>query len=285
MRSIIMKKFYIIPIVSCIFTTGCFDFDVVHYIEPKKDKSVFIKFRVTSVYFKDKNNQNISDNEIIKSTLPGDNDAKVTYQLIQNDLTSGIEITIATKPYSTIPDESDKLPIIPYRDKYGQYIFIFHNYQKFSSSKDMFDTQTIAEGLLAASKYRLAFGNTIPKKALIIVNRNQPERFNLSIYQIGNVYFIDIPMNLLIMNESAVIVSCDTTIKDSEISNYLATLLEKRKEEEKKQQEELNKNENNDTNKYNNDDGQEDNKLENDYNDEQDNTDSETGINKDEIEQ
>jgi hypothetical protein len=280
-----MKKFYIIAIVSFIFTTGCFDFDIVHYIEPKKDKSLFIKFRVTSIYFKEKENNNLQNNEIIKSNLPDDKNSKVTYQTIQNDLTAGIEITIEAKPYSAIPSDFDKFPIIPYKDKYGQYVLIFHNYQKFSSSNEAFESQKIAEGLLAASKYRLAFGNTIPKKALIIVNRNQPERFNLAIYKIGNVYCIDIPMNLILINESAVIVSCDTTIKDSEISNYFATLLEKRKEEEKKQQEELNKNENNDTNKYNNDDGQEDNKLENDYNDEQDNTDSETGINKDEIEQ
>lgn len=267
-----MKKFFLIPIVSFIFTTGCFDFDIVHYIEPKKDKSVFIKFRVTSSYFKDKDNQNISDNEIIKSNLPGDKDAKVTYQLIQNDLTSGIEITITAKPSLTIPDESDKLPIIPYRDKYGQYVFIFHNYQKFSSSNDMFDTQAIAEGMLAASKYRLFFCNTIPKKALIIVNREQPERFNLSIYQVGNVYCIDIPMNLILMNESAVIVSSANTINDSEMSNYLAKLLEKRKEEEKKYQEDLNKNENNDINKYNNndDDQNQNDLLENDYNDEYD---------------
>ena len=284
MRSTIMKKFYIIAIVSFIFTTGCFDFDVVHYIEPKKDKSVFIKFRVTSIYFKEKDNNNFQNNEIIKSNLPDDKNSKVTYQLIQNDLTSGIEITIATKPYSTIPDESDKLPIIPYRDKYGQYIFIFHNYQKFSSSKDMFDTQMIAEGILAASKYRLFFSNTIPKKALIIVNREQLKKFNLSTYKIGNVYCIDIPMNLILMNESAVIVSSANTIKDSEISNYLATLLEKRKEEEKKQQEELNKNENNDTNKYNND---EDNNFDN-YNDDlNDNAESEsdTDTNTNDIEQ
>ncbi|MEW6525329.1 MAG: hypothetical protein AB1444_01520 [Spirochaetota bacterium] len=264
-----MKNFNIMLLITLLFTTGCFDFDIVHYIEPKKDKSLFIKFRVTSMYFKDQNNKNAFGNDVIKGNLPDDKNTKVTYQLIQDDITAGIEATITTKPYSTM-SELDKLPLIPYQDKFGQYILLFHNYQKISSSSDFFDSQKIAEGLIAASKYRLAFGNCIPKKIVIIVNKENQEKFYPNIYQLGNIYHIDIPMNLVLMNESAVIVSFTNTINDSEISNYLAKLMEKRKEEEKKYQEELNKNgnvdddgdeniynEDNDTNKNQYDDNDE----------------------------
>ena len=116
-----MNKACIILIISLLFTTGCFDFDIVHYIEPKKDKSLFIKFRVTSIYFKDQTSKNIFANDIIKANIPDDKNSKVTYQLIQNDLTAGLEITFSAKPQTTYSN-SDKLPIIPCYDKYNQYI-------------------------------------------------------------------------------------------------------------------------------------------------------------------
>lgn len=275
-----MKRFYIIAIISFLFTIGCFDLDIVHYVEPKKDRSLFIKFRVTSIYFKDQTDKKTFNNDVIKGNLPDEKDTQVTYQWIENDLTAGVEITTTAKPHSTI-SATDKFPVIPYRDKFGQYIFIYHNYQELGSSQNLFDSQKIAEGLLAASKYRLAFGNTVPKQALIIVNREQPEKFNLSIYQLGNIYCIDIPMNLIIMNESAVIVSCASTINDSEISNYLTKLFEKRKEEEKKH-EELKKQENNEndaTNNYNdsNNEDNSDKQFDNNHNnDEHENTDDDT---------
>lgn len=267
-----MKIFNIMLLITLLFTTGCFDFDIVHYMEPKKDKSLFIKFRITSMYFKDQTNKNAFGNEAIKGNLPDNKDAKVTYQLIQDDITAGIEATIITKPHSTISN-LDKLPLIPYQDKFGQYILLFHNYQKISSSSDFFDSQQIAEGLIAASKYRLAFGNCIPKKIVIIVNKDNQEKFYPTIYQLGNIYHIDIPMNLVLMNESAVIVSFTNTINDSEISNYLAKLMEKRKEEEKKYQEELNKNGNVDDN----DDGDE-----NIYNEDNDTNENQYDDNNDE---
>jgi hypothetical protein len=259
-------------LITLLFTTGCFDFDIVHYMEPKKDKSLFIKFRITSMYFKDQTNKNAFGNEAIKGNLPDNKDAKVTYQLIQDDITAGIEATIITKPHSTISN-LDKLPLIPYQDKFGQYILLFHNYQKISSSSDFFDSQQIAEGLIAASKYRLAFGNCIPKKIVIIVNKDNQEKFYPTIYQLGNIYHIDIPMNLVLMNESAVIVSFTNTINDSEISNYLAKLMEKRKEEEKKYQEELKKNESDDENTYNEDNDTNENQYD-DNNDENTDTNS-----------
>ncbi len=58
------------------------------------------------------------------------------------------------------------------------------------------------------------------------------------------IYCIDIPMNLILMNEAVVIISYSSTVNDYEISSYLAKLLEKRKEKE-------NKNENVDKNEYN----------------------------------
>ncbi len=132
------------------------------------------------------------------------------------------------------------------------------------SNKDFIDEKAITEAMLAAAKYRLAFGNMLPKKALIIVNREQIEKFNLSIYQMGNVYCIDIPMNLMFMNESAVIVSFTNTINDSEISNYLAQLRKKREQEERKYCEELQKK--HETEKHTEDKNNNDNLDNDDYN-------------------
>ncbi|MGB4267691.1 MAG: hypothetical protein WBK20_00770 [Spirochaetota bacterium] len=256
-----MKKFKIILVITLLFTTGCFDFDILHYIEPKKDKLLFIKFRATSVYFKNETKNFSSNKEELQKNLALNRISNLNYQFIENDLTAGIEMTMLAKPFESIPAGDTIFPIIPYRDKYGQFIFIFHNYQEFRSSNDLFDSQQIAEGLLAASKYRFVFGNTIPKKALIIVNRAKPQKFNLSIYQIGNIYCIDIPMNLIIMNDSVVIVSCRSIINDSEIDNYLAKLLEKRKKEEEKKYEELYKNENFDQNNHTDNNEENNNQL------------------------
>lgn len=71
--------------------------------------------------------------------------------------------------------------------------------------------------------------------------------FNLSIYRLGSIYFIDIPMSLILMNESAIIVSFSKTINDANIRYYLTQLNKKREEEEKKYHKELEKQQNNDT--------------------------------------
>lgn len=238
-----IQRKIILLLSTLLFILGCFDFTIVQYIEQQKDRSLIITIRASSPFLKEKKKSTAFDENEFKNKIIADNITLLSSRYIEDDLTGTFEYVFKIKQLPSKIDLTKPIKLLPYKDKNGQYIFFSMETSEFkqTSNNDLFNTKEIAENILAASKYRLAFSNLTPKKALIIVNRTQTERFNLSIYKMGNVYCIDIPMNLMLMNETAVIVSFTNTINDSEISKYFAELREKREEEEKKYKQEQQK--------------------------------------------
>ncbi|MCX8125451.1 MAG: hypothetical protein N3F66_14985 [Spirochaetes bacterium] len=262
---------------ALLFVLGCFDFTIVQYIEQQKDKSLIITVRATSPFLKEKKKSTVINEDEFKNKIVTTNITLLSSRYIEDDLAGTYEFVFKAKQLPSKLESTLSSPFLPYKDKNGQYIFfsLGTSELKQPSNNDLFDTKEIAETMLAAAKYRLAFGNITPNKALIIVNRKQIEKFNLSIYQMGNVYCIDIPMNLMFMNESAVIVSFTNNINDSEISNYLTELRKKREQEEKKYREEQQKKD--ETEKLNEDKNNNDTIDKDDYNEYE----NDSGINND----
>ena len=233
-----MKTYFGFSILFIITFTGCFD--IVHYIEPQKDKTVFIKYRATSVIAKENgNNQKFDKNTIFENLKIETLKVKPVTKDCSNEYEAGYELTM-TVPESamTFPSEDKEIPHIPYRDKAGQYILLFRGDKKEREADKM------VQAILLTAKYRIIIGNAKPVKAVIISNIEDIKKITPSIYSLGPQYYIDIPLGFVFGNEAAVIISFNNAISDTEIVTYFNNINKKReakKEKERLEQERLDK--------------------------------------------
>ncbi len=232
-----------------IFTlTGCFN--VVHYIEVKKDKSVYVDYRLTTVYGKDEyqskkekesNDEIFGDMGVVKSLNPVIKD-------ISDDVESGFEIT-CTAPESAqvMPNAKAKIPLIPYHDKKGQYVLV--SYGTMSEDDKTKDTDKMAAAVFASARYQVILnGAFVPRKAMLVTSGKEGlVRYYPNIYTLGKMTFIDMPGSLMLLTESALILSPRETVDDKEITSYFAKRTkerELREQREQKEQEEQERKEN-----------------------------------------
>ena len=232
-----LMMFVVIPAFA-----GCFD--VVHYIEPRKDKTVFIDYRITSVMGKEKNKDiNFDKDSIVKDFKIESLKVKPVIKDCSTEYEAGVDISFAI-PQSMMkfPSEDMKSPLIPYLDKSGQYVLIFRNDK---NDKKETESDRMAQALLMSARYRIVIGNAKPTHVVIINNSNDGiKKFTPLIYNLGSQYNIDIPMGLVFGTESAVIISFGNVISDAEMMSFFSAINKKHDEKlalEKKEQERLDK--------------------------------------------
>lgn len=237
-----MKKIIMLCALCACTLPGCFS--VVHYIEVKKDKSVYVDYRLTTVYGKDeyqsKKEKESSDDifgdmGVVKSLNP-------VFKDISDDIQSGFEIT-CTVPASAqvLPDAKAKIPLIPYHDKTGQYILV--SYGTMSEEEKKKDTDKMAAAVFASARYQVILnGAFVPRKAMLVTSGKEGlVRYYPSMYTLGKMTFIDMPGSMLMLTESALILSPRATIDDKEITSYFAKRAKERElqyQREQKEQEE-----------------------------------------------
>ena len=206
--------------------TGCFD--VVHYIEPRNDKTVFIDYRVTSVMGKGKKEFTFDRDGTLKDLQLGSLKTKLSIKDCSGDLESGYEISgVIPESMLTFPVENVKAPLLPYKDRLGQYVLLFQDGKR---GKDQSDK--MAEAILMTAKYRIVIGGAKPKAARLI--SNDDKKIRLTVYTLGTQSYIDIPLGLVFGNEGAVIISFTDSVSDAEMTAHFAKARERRAKDEEK---------------------------------------------------
>lgn len=235
-----MRKGCILIIMGLIALTGCFN--VVHYIEVKKDKSVYVRYRLTTVlgkdeYKKEKEKEDkdeiLSDMGVVKSLNPVIKD-------ISDEIESGFEIS-CTAPESAqiLPIGKTKITLIPYHDKAGQYILV--SYGTMSDADKINDTDKMAAAVFASARYQVILNGTfVPRKAMLVTSAKEGlVRYYPNIYTLGKMTFIDMPASMLMITDSALILSPKETVDDKEITSYFAKRTKERELQYQREQKEL----------------------------------------------
>ncbi|HNX59925.1 MAG TPA: hypothetical protein PKK43_12565 [Spirochaetota bacterium] len=234
-----MKKITPVLITALFICTGCFD--VMHYVEFRKDKSIYVDYRLTiGVGAKDAGAEikQADDSRIFSGFGAGIKKYNPEIRRIENDRETGIEL-ICTAPEKALmlPAEDSEYPLIPYKDAKGQYIFI--SQPKSAAADSNQDANKMIQSMFASSRYRIITGGTFTvKKAVIITNDQETAtRFEPSIYKLGPLSFVDMPLISVMFKESAVIISESDTIDEKEIRAYFAKRNKEREEAAKKETE------------------------------------------------
>lgn len=224
-------------LISILFIcTGCFD--VMHYVEVKKDKSVYVDYRLTiGIGAKDAGTEikQADDSKIFSGFGNGIKKYNPEIRRIENDMETGVEL-ICTVPEKALmlPAEDSEYTLIPYKDAKGQYIFISR--PKSAAADSNQDANKMIQSMFASSRYRIITGGTFTaKKAVVITNdRETATRFEPSIYRLGPLSFVDMPLISVMFKESAVIISDSDSIDEKEIRAYFTKRNKEREEAAKK---------------------------------------------------
>ena len=222
-----MKKCALLLSAAAFLFCGCFD--VVHYIEPR-GKNVFIDYRITSVMGKNDRDFKFDKDEILKDLNVKGMKTPPTIKDCGSEFENGFDLSL-TVPDSMLklPDEKTKFPIIPYRDRLGQYVLVFRSDKKLSKDDKM------AQALLMTAKYRIALGGGFKlQRASLVTNDSPPKTSVLSHYSLGSLSFVDIPLGLVLGNEAAVVLAGSPAISTSEMVSFFSALNKKRDDDEAK---------------------------------------------------
>ncbi|HNX60590.1 MAG TPA: hypothetical protein PKK43_15920, partial [Spirochaetota bacterium] len=167
---------------------------------------------------------------------------------ISTEIESGFEIT-CTAPESAqiMPNAGAKIAFIPYHDKKGQYILVSLGTMSGKDNKQ--DMDKMMNAVFASARYQVILNGTfIPRKVMLITNEKEGLiRYYPNVYTLGKMIFIDIPGSLMLLNESALILSPRETVDDKEITSYIAKRSKERElkeQQEQKEQEEQERKEN-----------------------------------------
>lgn len=235
---------FMLSIGIVIFFTSCFD--IIHYIEPRNDKTLFIQFRLTAYMLKDDKSQDTVFQTELKEKIKDYPKSSVTCKPFSNELKGGFEFTaIINKAYiNKYPEE--EFPIVPYKDKLNQYIFMYRNKENFRSYKNEYSdiASGLTDALLSSANYKMIFPHSfIPKSATLILYNGSPQIMPLTLFKVGQQYYIDIPILAVLTNFSAIIISTGSKTNNDEILSKLKELyakseLQQKQEKEMRQQQE-----------------------------------------------
>lgn len=236
-----MKKFiYLLLTAIMLCTVACFD--VIHYIEPRDDKTVFIQFRVITGMINNKELDDTFTKNNITKLYQGVNFA---FTQISTDFKKGFELTATIKEnqlkyYKDSATDNNLNTIIPYKDNKNQYILIYDNNEFQASRNEEELSSGLTDAVFSSINYKIIVAGSIkPKHVHLITYNESPKTMYLNPYKVGQQYFIEVPASLILQNLCAIIISSNNTIDDKDITAKLNKLYVKHKQEQQKREESL----------------------------------------------
>ncbi|HPK46187.1 MAG TPA: hypothetical protein PLV62_14490, partial [Spirochaetota bacterium] len=236
-----MKKIiYLLLTAIMLCTVACFD--VIHYIEPRNDKTVFIQFRVITGMVNNKELDDTFTKNNITKLYQGVNFA---FTQISTDFKKGFELTATIKEnqlkyYKDSATDNNLNTIIPYKDNKNQYILIYDNNEFQANKKDEELSSGLTDAVFSSINYKIIVAGSLkPKHVHLITYNESPKTMYLNPYKVGQQYFIEVPASLILQNLCAIIISSNNTIDDKDITAKLNKLYVKHKQEQQKREESL----------------------------------------------
>ena len=197
-----MKKFALLLfIVPVLVFSGCFD--LIQYSEIKDGKYVS-QLRIS---ISKEMGQNGASMSASNQYLPEDPKFKqlgitVKSSTAENEFEQQMIVDISA-PESALTkrlDTDKPVGMIPYKDKAGQYLYIFKNDKKSGNA----ESDKMAAMMMGSVKYRMMFGGKQKPQQCVLLSDEKRDGVVIPFVKMGDVLYIDFPL-MKIMSGDAII--------------------------------------------------------------------------------
>lgn len=216
-----MKKIFLVLV--CLFCVSCFD--IFHYIELTADKKFRSEYRISfskSLFAMGGSTSpigNLDVDEMLNKPELKKLDGVFTGTKKETDSSLILHFKYSGSENSlTKRIETDSFPMIPYKDESNQYVFIFK--QNKSTAQTNSQENKMAEAILSGPVYRMLVGGELkPQKA--VFKKKSQDAIELEIIPLGTQYLIEFPINYILKESSAFVISFSGEIKLDAINKIL----------------------------------------------------------------
>ena len=222
-----MKRF-ILPLTFLVllFCSGCFD--IIQYFEV--DKGVFSsKMRVSFSKEFAKNDASpalpqkdaFQNNPKLKELGFKIKTSTVNSQFDQN------MIVDISAPESALTKRIEDMPfgLIPYKDKAGQYLFVFKNEKEGGNT----ESDKMASMMMGSVKYRMMFGKKMVPAVCKIFTSENDKGADVPIEKFGDIAYIDFPFMNVFTGDVVILFSTSKKTDVTEARNILLANIAQRK--------------------------------------------------------
>ncbi len=220
-------------ILVLLFCSGCFD--IIQYFEV--DKGVFTsKMRVSFSKEFGKNETSLPQKDSFQNNPKlKELGFKIKTSTVNSQFDQHMIVDISA-PESAITKRIEDMPfgLIPYKDKAGQYLFIFKNEKEGGNT----ESDKMANMMMASVKYRMMFGKKMVPSVCKIFTAENPKGADVSIEKFGDIAYIDFPFMSVFTGDVVILFSTSKKTDISEASDILLANMAKRKALNEKKAEE-----------------------------------------------
>ncbi len=234
------RPFAMMAVTALLFGTGCVD--IMHYFERSADQSIKVILRISVARVGKEKKKEGGANEAldIHKGLYDLRDWGITpaHANIEGEFASAIETTFTVKDVSVFAKKTPgrELPIVPYMDRHGQFVFVYEN-KHTKNDKKTKDMEMIA-AMLSSTRYTMVFGGSFRPVKAVIIDGNDLAAKDLIRYRMGPLDFIEVPLFMLLTRDSAVIISFTNDIRTDDAMSALKKRHDQRKAEKEKRDKE-----------------------------------------------
>ncbi|HQE59143.1 MAG TPA: hypothetical protein PLA54_08140, partial [Spirochaetota bacterium] len=139
-------------------------------------------------------------------------------------------------PESAITKRIEDMPfgLIPYKDKAGQYLFIFKNDKEGGNT----ESDKMANMMMASVKYRMMFGKKMVPAVCKIFTAENTNGADVSIEKFGDMSYVDFPFMSVFTGDVVLLFSTSKKTDISEARDIIVANIAKRKALKEKKEEE-----------------------------------------------
>ncbi len=124
-----------------------------------------------------------------------------------------------------------EMPLVPFIDKAGQYIYVFNNENSAAEISSDDWSGVMAQAMMAPYKYRILFGGAKKPVKCTLISENSAEKLNIPVTELGSNKYTDFPLLQLFSGINIVIYSFDNNVNVKE-ATFLLEKLKKEREAE-----------------------------------------------------
>ncbi|HOU84171.1 MAG TPA: hypothetical protein PK158_04970 [Spirochaetota bacterium] len=216
-----------------LFCSGCFD--IIQYFEV--DKGVFSsKMRVSFSKEFAKNETSLPQKDSFQNNPKlKELGFKIKTSTVNTQFDQHMIIDISA-PESAITKRIEDMPfgLIPYKDKAGQYLFIFKNDKEGGNT----ESDKMANMMMASVKYRMMFGKKMVPAVCKIFTAENTNGADVSIEKFGDMSYVDFPFMSVFTGDVVLLFSTSKKTDISEARDIIVANIAKRKALKEKKEEE-----------------------------------------------
>ncbi len=228
-----MKKI-ILPLSFLVlfFCSGCFD--IIQYFEI--DKGQFnSKMRVSFSKEFAKNDAALPQKDSFQNNPKlKELGFKIKTSTVSSEFDQHMIVDISA-PESAITKRIEDMPfgLIPYKDKSGQYLFIFKNEKESGNT----ESDKMASMMMSSVKYRMMFGKKMLPAVCKILTSDNTEGSDIPVEKFGDIAYVDFPFMSVFTGDVVIVFSTSKKADLTEARDILRANIAMRKSKSKVEEE------------------------------------------------